>query len=97
MRIKEFGILLVSLFSLVLAHNNGIPGAPRVLGYSGLSKPRLRRASSPSSASFSAQPATVPSKPLSVHKKHRRQEPNIDGPCGKGVGPQAIRTKHLTI
>jgi hypothetical protein len=86
MRIGTFGISVVFSF-LVCAHNEGVPGAPRVFGY-GRSRDLKSQSYSPlKSPGVSGQPQLLPLKPNSLpSQKQRRQEPNTDGACGKGAG-----------
>jgi hypothetical protein len=87
MRIEIFGISAAFLSLFVFAHSDGIQSAPRVLGQSRWRKLKSRSTLVPKSPTLSVRSDSLSSKPhYPMREKHRRQEPNVDGPCGNGAG-----------
>ena len=87
MHIASLFFVMVVLPFFVFAHSYGIQGAPRVFGQSQWRKLKPRNSLVPKFARLSVRSDATSSKPhYPMREKHRRQEPNVDGPCGNGAG-----------
>src|ERR1700761_6088229 len=87
MRIEFFGISAAFLSLFVFGHSDGIQGAPRVLGQSGWRKLKSRSTLVTKFPALSVRSDSLSSKlNYPMREKHRRQEQNVDGPCGNGAG-----------